>query len=188
MSIALIVAAVAVVVIVVWVILTQNRLVALRNECDEGWSNIEGQLKRRADLIPNMVAVVKGYAGFEGEVLERLTQARAAIVTGGGLPQLLAADILSEQAITGFMGRAEAYPDLKASQTFQNLQDELSRTEDLVASARKMYNVVVRRYNTRVESIPANLIAGLLGFTTREFYRLDDEGARAVPKVELRAT
>lgn len=170
-----------VVVIAIWVVMAYNRLVGLRNESDQGWSNIEAQLQRRADLIPNMVAVVKGYAGFEGEVLERVTAARSAIVGAGDISQMAVADLVSRQAIGGFMGHAEAYPDLKASEEFQHLQVELSRTEDLVASSRRMYNVVVRRLNDSIQSIPTSLIAGPLGFTPREYYRLEDDGERAVP-------
>lgn len=169
----------------IWVMMAYNRLVGLRNESDQGWSNIEAQLQRRADLIPNMVAVVKGYAGFEGDVLERVTAARSAIVGAGDISQMAMADLVSRQAIGGFMGHAEAYPELKASEEFQHLQVELSRTEDLVASSRRMYNVVVRSLNDGIQSLPTSLIAGPLGFTPREYYRLEDDGERAVPSASI---
>jgi LemA protein len=185
MTVALLVALGLVALILLWALLTYNRLVRLRNEAASGWSGIDVQLKRRADLIPNLVEVVKGYAVHERETLERVTEARAQALGASGIAQTAAADALMTSALTGLFGVAEAYPDLKASQNFLELQRELSDAEDKIASARRYYNATVQRLNSMIQSLPSNLIASLGGFREREFYRLDDAGERAVPAVSL---
>jgi LemA protein len=161
-----------------------NRLVRLRQEVNTGWANIEVQLERRADLIPNLVEAVKGYASHERELFQRVTQARAALQQASG-PQAAAN---ADDVLTGMLARlfavAEAYPELKASQNFLQLQEELTDTEDKISAARRYYNATVMRFNTAIQSFPAVVYAGLLGFRAREFFAAEDE-AREAPQVEL---
>jgi len=161
-----------------------NRLVRLRNEVNTGWSNIDVQLKRRADLIPNLVEAVKGYAAHERGVFESITEARSSLLradTPGAAAQ--ANDVLTT-ALGRLFAVAEAYPDLKASQNFLRLQDELTDTEDKIAAARRYYNATVMRYNTKIQSFPGVLYAGAVGFAAREFFSAE-EGDHALPKVDL---
>lgn len=161
-----------------------NGLVRLRNEADTGWANIDVQLKRRADLIPNLVEAVKGYAAHERGVFDSVTEARSALMSAS----TPAAAGQANEALTAAVGRlfavAEAYPDLKASQNFLRLQDELTDTEDKISAARRYYNATVMRYNTKAQSFPAVLYAGSLGFHPREFFSAEEE-AHAVPQVDL---
>jgi len=169
----------------VWVIATFNSLVRLRNYCDESWSDIDTELKRRYDLIPNLVETVKGYAAHERDVLERVTQARNAALANTGSPASQAKD---ENVLIGEMRRllavAEGYPDLKASRHFLELQKELANTEDRIQRARRFYNANVRDLNTRIEIVPSNLIARWFGFQKRELFEIE-EAARPVPAVAL---
>jgi LemA protein len=178
-----IVIAVVAVVVVAFVI-GFNRLVRLRNEVDTGWANIDVQLKRRADLIPNLVETVKGYAAHERGVFDSVTQARTSLMQASSP----AAAAQANEVLTSALGRlfavAEAYPDLKASQNFLGLQEELTDTEDKIAAARRYYNATVMRYNTKIQSLPGVLYAGALGFTAREFFSAEDTD-RAVPQVDL---
>jgi LemA protein len=178
----LIVVIVVVVVLLLLLALAFNHLVRLRNETQAGWSNIDVQLKRRNDLIPNLVEAVKGYASHERGLFDEITQARAAVQGGGGPAQTAAA---SDQ-LTGAMGRlfavAENYPQLRATENFQELQSELTDTEDKIAAARRYYNSVVQTYNSAIQSFPALLYAGMLGFRAREFFAAQDS-ERAVPQV-----
>jgi LemA protein len=178
----LIVVIVVVVVLLLFLALAFNHLVRLRNETQAGWSNIDVQLKRRNDLIPNLVEAVKGYASHERGLFDEITQARAAVQGGGGPAQTAAA---SDQ-LTGAMGRlfavAENYPQLRATENFQELQTELTDTEDKIAAARRYYNSVVQTYNSAIQSFPALLYAGMLGFRAREFFAAQDS-ERAVPQV-----
>jgi LemA protein len=178
----LIVVIAVVVVLAILLILAFNRLVRLRNETEAGWANIDVQLKRRNDLIPNLVESVKAYAAHERGLFNEITQARAAVSGAGGPAQAAAA---SDQ-LTGAMGRlfavAENYPQLRASENFQQLQTELTDTEDKIAAARRYYNSVVQTYNSAIQSFPALLYAGMLGFRAREFFSAQ-EPERAVPQV-----
>jgi LemA protein len=178
----LIVVIVVVVVLLLFLALAFNHLVRLRNETQAGWSNIDVQLKRRNDLIPNLVEAVKGYASHERGLFDEITQARAAVQGGGGPAQTAAA---SDQ-LTGAMGKlfavAENYPQLRATENFQELQSELTDTEDKIAAARRYYNSVVQTYNSAIQSFPALLYAGMLGFRAREFFAAQDS-ERAVPQV-----
>jgi LemA protein len=183
----LIVVIVIVVVLALLLALAFNHLVRLRNETQAGWSNIDVQLKRRNDLIPNLVEAVKGYAAHERGLFDEITQARAAVQGGGGPAQTAAA---SDQ-LTGAMGRlfavAENYPQLRASENFQQLQAELTDTEDKIAAARRYYNSVVQNFNSAIQSFPALLYAGLLGFHAREYFSTD-ESERATPQVSTTPT
>ena len=182
----LIVVVVVVVVLLLFLALAFNHLVRLRNETQAGWSNIDVQLKRRNDLIPNLVEAVKGYASHERGLFDEITQARAAVQGGGGPAQTAAA---SDQ-LTGAMGRlfavAENYPQLRATENFQELQTELTDTEDKIAAARRYYNSVVQTYNSAIQSFPALLYAGMLGFRAREFFAVQDS-ERATPQVSTTA-
>ena len=186
MSIALIVILVLVVLIVLWGFMTYNRLVALRNRTDEAFSDIDTQLKRRHDLIPNLVETVKGYAKHERETFELVVAARAGAVSAHGP----AAQGQAENMLTGALGKlfavAEAYPDLKANQNFLSLQNELTDTEDKIQASRRFYNMQVRDLNTKIESVPSNVIAGIGKFEKREFFELQNpEAERQTPSVSF---
>jgi LemA protein len=161
-----------------------NRLVRLRNEVEAGWANIDVQLKRRNDLIPNLVETVKGYAAHERNLFEEVTKARADVARAGNPADTAAAS----DALSGALGRlfavAEAYPQLRASENFQELQSELTDTEDKIAAARRYYNSVVQTYNTAVQSFPGVIYAGLFGFRARQFFGVDEQ-ERAVPQVSV---
>ena len=163
-----------------------NGLVRSRVRVDEAWSGIATQLKRRHDLIPNLVETVKGYAGHEKGVLEKVTELRSRAMTAGTPAQAAQAEGLLTQALRGLYAVAENYPDLKANQNFLALQQTLADTEGMIAGARQGYNAAVRDLNTRVESVPTNFIANAFGFTRREFFELEDPAAeRAVPQVRF---
>jgi LemA protein len=161
-----------------------NRLVRLRQEANTGWSNIDVQLQRRADLIPNLVETVKGYAAHERGVFESVTEARASLLRAAGPSDAAAANEQLTAALGRLFAVAEAYPDLKASQNFLRLQDDLTDTEDKISAARRYYNATVMRYNTAIQSFPGLLYAGALGFTAREFFSAE-EGAEVLPQVDL---
>jgi LemA protein len=170
----LIVGGVVVAVLLVAVYLF-NRLVRLRNEVSTGWSNIDVQLKRRNDLIPNLVEAVKAYAAHERGVFEEVTRARAEMARAGTPAQAGMADSLLGQALGRLLAVAEAYPELKASQNFLQLQNDLTDTEDKIAAARRYYNATVLAYNTAVQTIPSLLIARPAGFREREFFAADQD-------------
>jgi LemA protein len=176
------------VVVLLWIAVMYNALVRGRNTCDESWSDIDTELKRRYDLIPNLVEVVKGYARHEREVLERVTQARAAAVASTGSPESQARDENElVKSLRQLLVVVEKYPDLKANQNFLAVQDELVNTEDRIQRARRFYNANVRDYNTRCEVFPSNLIAGAFGFQEREFFEIDSAIEREAPPVKLGA-
>ena len=175
------------VAVALYAIYLYNQLVKKRQMSHEGWSGIEVQLKRRADLIPNLIESVKGYMGHERDTLNEITELRTKA-------QSLGEDQVAERAkvegmLSGALGRlfalAENYPDLKASQTFLDFQDALEDTENQIQMARRYYNGTVRDLNVMVEQFPSNLIASRFGFTQREFFELENEADRAVPKVEF---
>jgi LemA protein len=172
-------------VISFWLVALFNGLITLRNRVDESWSDIDVQLKRRYDLIPNLMEVVKAYAKHESTVFEKVSQARSAAM-GAKTPEEHAK---AENALTGTLKSlfavAEAYPDLKASQNFLQLQDELSDTENKVQAARRFYNGNVRDFNIKIQQFPGNIIAGSLGFVKREFFGIENGAEREVPKVSL---
>jgi LemA protein len=172
-------------VVLLWGVAIYNGLVRLRALVAEGFSGITVQLRRRADLIPNLVATVEGYATHEREVLTQVTAHRADAVQGGSV----AATAQADAAMTGWLGRlmavAEAYPDLKANQNFQQLQSELSEIEDNLQSARRYYNATVRDLNTKIQFFPAVLIARPMGFTEAEFYADADQSIQSAPVVSF---
>jgi LemA protein len=169
--------------IAVFIIAQYNRLVRLNITVDEAWAQIEVQLKRRADLIPNLVETVKGYAAHEKSTFDAVVAARAKATSATGIAETAAADGMLTQALRGLLAVAEAYPDLKASANFLSLQEELSTTENKVSFARQFYNDNVRSLNTAVKTIPSSLFAGLAKVTEREFYEVEDPQDRNVPKV-----
>jgi LemA protein len=167
-----IVALVVIVGIFLWA--TYNSLVTLKVRVDEAWSDITVQLKRRADLIPNLVNSVKGYASHEKEVFEKVTEARSALVNAGGVKETAQAENMMEGALKSLFAVAEAYPDLKANENFIQLQNELVDTEDKIQASRRFYNGGVRDLNTKIQIFPNNIFAGMLGFTQRDFFEVED--------------
>ncbi|MFZ4585127.1 MAG: LemA family protein [Acidimicrobiia bacterium] len=165
-----------------------NGLVKLKNRIDGAWSQIDVQLKRRYDLIPNLVETVKGYAAHEKETLEGVIQARnmamSAQQSGSTPQQQAAAENQLSGALKSIFALGEAYPDLKANQNFLNLQEELTSTEDRVAYARQFYNDSVQTYNTKIETVPTSIIAGMFNFSKREYFEAD-EGETGPVKVEF---
>jgi len=185
-TIIIIVVASVVLLLILWVAFMYNALVRGRNHCDEAWSGIDTELKRRYDLIPNLVSTVKGYAAHERETLERVTQARNAAVASQGSPASQAKDenVLVD-SLKRLLAVVESYPDLKASQNFLKLQQELVNTEDRIQRARRFYNGNVRDYNNRVQVIPSALIAGPFGFKEREFFEIEAAVERQAPVVKM---
>jgi len=155
-------------------ILVYNRLVALRTRVDNGWSQIDVQLRRRYDLIPNLVETVQGYAAHERELFESVTEARARAIDATGMPDQASAENQITRGLRQLLAVAEAYPDLKANQNFLALQEELTGTESKIAYARQFYNDQVMRLNTLIGSFPSNLVAETFGFATREFFDIED--------------
>lgn len=164
-----------VVLLVLYVISLYNKLVKLRNRIENAWAQIDVQLKRRWDLIPNLVETVKGYASHERETLEAVIAARNAATTASGPAEQAANENLLTGALRQLFAVSEAYPELKANQNFLELQEELTATEGRIAYARQHYNDQVTKYNTGIETFPAVVIAGMLRFTPREYFEADDE-------------
>ncbi|MDH4330154.1 MAG: LemA family protein [Candidatus Moranbacteria bacterium] len=179
---------VVLVVVVLWVVVVYNGLIRLKNRVDEAWSDIDVQLKRRYDLIPNLIETVKGYAAHESKTLEAVVEARnAAMVaqdSGDAKAQAEAENTLSS-TLKSIFALSENYPDLKANQNFLELQRELTDTEDKIQASRRFYNGNVRDFNTKIELFPNNVIAGMLKFTKREFFEIEDEKERENVKVEF---
>lgn len=172
--------------LVLWAVLLFNALVRGRNTCDESWSDIDTELKRRYDLIPNLVSTVQGYAKHEKDVFERVTQARGAAMASRGSPESQARDEnVLVRSLRDMFVLVENYPDLKASQHFLSLQTELSNTEDRIQRARRFYNANVRDYNNRVEMFPSNVVAGQFGYQKREYFEIEDVLQREPPAVKL---
>ena len=168
-------------------VLIFNKLVSLRQMTENGWSDIEVQLKRRADLIPRLVSTVKGYASHERKLFEDVTAKRMQALAAGNNPRERGvAESRLKQPVGRIMALAEDYPDLKASDNFLELQEELSDTEDKIEMARRFYNGAVRELNTKIRTIPSNLVAGPMGFKTRDYFEIDVEDA-AAPEVEFSA-
>lgn len=166
------------VLIVLWVILSYNRLISLVNKTKEAWSDIDVQLKRRYDLIPNLISTVKGYAFHEKTAFENVTKARAAAIGSQNIEEKGKAENILSGALKSLFAVAEAYPDLKANQNFLALQGELSDTENKIQMSRRYYNGNVRDLNTAIQTFPTNVIAGLFNFSAVEFFQLDSESAR----------
>ncbi len=170
-----------VVLIGIFLWITYNGLVTLKIRVDEAWSDITVQLKRRADLIPNLVNSVKGYAAHESGVFQAVTEARANVINAKGVKETAEADNMLEGALKSLFAVAEAYPDLKANQNFLQLQSELVDTEDKIQGARRFYNGGVRDLNTKITLFPNNIFAGMLGFKSREFFEVADATSIAEP-------
>jgi LemA protein len=173
-----------VVLVVLWGVIIFNRLVTHRNRVDNGWSQIDVQLRRRYDLIPNLVETVRGYAQHEREVFEAVTTARAGAIAATGVDRQASAENRVTAGLRQLMAVAEAYPDLKANQSFLALQEELTGTESKIAYARQFYNDQVMRLNTLIQSFPSNLIAGAFHVEPRAFFEID-EPARGPVQVDL---
>jgi LemA protein len=175
-----------VVLLAIAVALSYNRFVSQRNLVQESWRQVDVELKRRHDLIPNLVETVKGYATHEREVFDAVTKARAAAASPGASPaQQAQQEGVLGQALGRLFAVAEAYPDLKASTNFLGLQSELTDTEDRIAAGRRFYNANVRAFNTRIESFPSNLVASTFGFHQAEYFEVEEEAVRAAPTVDF---
>jgi LemA protein len=164
-----------------------NRLVRLRNGSDGAWSDIDVQLKRRCELVPNLVETVKGYAAHEAGTLERVTAARGAVLGAREPAERAAAESSLSRAIGSLLAVAEAYPQLEADEAFGTLQRELSALEDAIQNARRYYNALVRDLNTACESFPSNFVADAFGFTKRDYFELDSPEERSAPAVQFRS-
>ena len=162
-----------------------NSLVRLRKRCDNGWAQIDVQLKRRYDLIPNLVETAKGYLKHEREVLENVTKARQVAIDASGVADQAKAENALTSTLRSLFAVAENYPDLKASQNMLALHEELTATENRISFARQHYNDCVMAYNTNIETVPSNLMAGMFGFKPREFFELEDVGQKEAPKVSF---
>ena len=182
----LIVPGIVLLIALVWFIGTYNGLVRLRNHTRESWSGIDTELKRRYELIPNLVNTVKGYTQHEKDVLESVVEARTRAVASTGSPQTQAQD---ENALVGalqsLLAVVENYPDLKANTNFLALQEELSSTENKIAFSRQNYNDQVLFFNNKIQMFPSNVVAGMFNFKTEEFFELENEAEKEVPKVNF---
>ena len=187
LAIVLIVIAAVVVLALLWLMGAYNGLVRLRNQVKNAWAQIDVQLKRRWDLIPNLIETVKGYAAHEKETFQKVTEARN--IAQGAAGKGVAAQAMAESGLGAALSRlmvvVEAYPDLKANQNFLGLQEELTSTENKISFARQFYNDIVMQFNTRTEIFPSNIVAGMFNFKPAELFELEDEAAREAPKVEF---
>jgi LemA protein len=172
-------------IVILWFIAVYNSFIRLRNRTKEAWSDIEVQLKRRYDLIPNLVEAVKGYAAHEKGAFEAVTNARAKALGAQTVKEKEAADNMVTSALKSIFAIAEAYPQLRAVESFVNLQNELADTENKIQAARRFYNGNVRDLNTRIESFPYNLVANLFKFEKMEFFELEEEEAKEPVKVSF---
>jgi len=168
--------------LVIALISIYNGLVKTKIRVDEAWSDITVQLKRRVDLIPNLVETVKGYAKHEKSVFEEVTKARAAVAGASSVDETAKADNMLTGALKSLFAVAEAYPDLKANTNFQDLQAELVDTEDKIQASRRFYNAAVREFNTKIKVFPTVIFAGILGFSTREFFELEESEQEVAEK------
>lgn len=167
--------------IVLILIFLYNSLIRSKNQVDEAWSDIEVQLKRRYDLIPNLVETVKGYAKQESGVLENVTKARTMAMQAGTMEEKLKDENMLSGALKSLFAVSEAYPDLKSNTNFMQMQRDLTDTEDKIQAARRFYNGTVRDFNTKLQVFPTNLFAGMMGFKVREFFDIDEKGAEGQP-------
>ena len=174
-----------VVVIAGILVLMYNRLVSGRNAVKNAWAGIDTQLQRRYDLIPNLVETVKGYMTHERETLEKVTQARTAFMNAGSVKEMAAAENMMAGALKSLFAVSENYPDLKASQNFMMLQEELAGTENKISYSRQRYNSTVMDYNNMVQQFPNNIIAGMFNFTKEEFFEIENPEAKQAVKVQF---
>lgn len=173
-----------VVAIALWAIMVYNGLITLKNRTDEAWSDIDVQLKRRYDLIPNLVETVKGYAAHESGTFQKVTEARNMAMGAKTMAEHAQAENMLSQTLKSLFAVSEAYPELKANQNFLDLQQQLTDTEDKIQAARRFYNGNVRDFNTKLQVFPTNMIGNALGFTAREFFEIA-EAEKATPQVKF---
>ena len=176
---------VIIVAIIAWFFGVYNYLINLKVRIGNAWSGIDVQLKRRHDLIPNLVEAVKGYMGYEKDTLERVIKARSQAVDASSLKDKAQAENFLTQTLRSLFAVVERYPDLKANQNVLKLQEELTSTENKIAFARQYYNDEVRLFNTQIQVVPSNFVAGLSGFTKKEFFEILDAAEKEPPKVQL---
>lgn len=173
------------VVIIGYFIVAYNGLVTLKNRVENGWAQIDTQLQRRYDLIPNLIETVKGYAAHEKAVFEEVTKARAGMAQANTIAEKAEAENILSGTLKSLFAVAEAYPDLKANQNFKELQLELTNTENKIAFSRQFYNDTVTRFNTAIQMFPKNIIASMFHFTEQEYFETTDDAVREVPKVQF---
>ena len=181
----LIIPLIVIVGLALWVVMKYNGLVTLRNQVQNGWKQIDVQLKRRHDLIPNLVSTVKGAMEFEQDTLEKVIKARNAAVSAQGVADIAAKEGELTGALSRLFALAENYPTLKSNDNVKQLQEELSSTENKISFARQFYNDIATRFNTAQQVFPGNIIAGMFNFTATELFEIQDEIERIVPKVDL---
>lgn len=179
-----IILAIIVVVLVIWVITSYNGLVRSRMQTKESWSQIDVQLKRRNDLIPNLIETVKGYSSYEGKTLEKIAELRAQIAQAKSPAEAMAASDQLTKQVSSIFAVAENYPDLKANASFVKLQDELTNTENKISYSRQLYNTTTSNYNIKLETFPSNIVAKLFGFKAAEFLETPED-EKEVPKVSF---
>jgi LemA protein len=184
MTVVLIVIAALVILAVLYFILTRNSIIGSRNRVDEAWSGIDVQLKRRHDLVPNLVETVKGYAQHERETFEKVTQARAAAMQASGPAEAGRAEGLLSQALGGLRVVAEQYPELRATENFQQLQAQLAEVEQNIVISRQVYNDAVLSYENALETVPTNIVAGMFNFQPRAYFETED-ATREAPSVQF---
>lgn len=170
---------------IIYAISAYNLLVKLKNLCQEAWSSVDVFLKKRYDLIPNLMETVKGYAAHESSTFEKVTQARTQAIQAKGVAQQQSAEAGLNRALGGLFAVVEQYPDLKANQNFMDLQAQLNNLESDIEKSRRYYNGCVRQNNIAIESFPSNIFAGLFGFKKQEFFELPNEAERELPKVKF---
>jgi LemA protein len=180
-----IVLVVIVIVLVAILVAMYNKLVRLRNRCENAWAQVDVQLRRRYDLIPNLVEAVKGYAAHERGTFEEVTKARTAAQQAQGVQQQAQAENMLTQAIGRLFAVAEQYPELRATENFQELQAQLAETEQKIAVARQIYNDAVLTYDNALETVPTNMVAGIFNFRAREYFEVEEPAAREAPRVRF---
>ncbi len=185
MSAPLLIIIAVIAIIIIWLVAVYNGLIKLKNRTDEAWSDIDVQLKRRYDLIPNLIETVKGYAKHEQGTLEKVIQARNQAMQAGGTAEKAKAENELSQTLKSIFALSESYPDLKANQNFAKLQDELSDTENKIQAARRFYNGNVRDFNIKIEVFPNNIIANSLKFTKKEFFEIENQEERKNVEVKF---
>jgi LemA protein len=176
---------VVLVLLAIILVVLYNRLVRLRNRCENAWAQIDVQLKRRHDLIPNLIETVKGYASHERATFEEVTKARTQAQMAQGPAESAAAENMLTQAIGKLFAVAEQYPELRATENFQQLQAQLEETESKIAVSRQIYNDAVLTYDNALETVPTNIVAGMFGFKPREYFEVEDAASREVPQVQF---
>jgi LemA protein len=180
-----IIPAVIIVVVLIWLVSIYNKLVRNKNMVEEGWSGIEVQLKRRSNLIPNLIEAVKGYMGHETKLLSEITQLRSQSKNTQAVSEKGKVETALTRSLGNLIAVAESYPDLKANQNFLDLTDELSQIENDIQMARRYFNGTVRNLNIMIEAFPSNLVAGQFGFTKADFFEIDEPADREVPDVKF---